>query len=298
VPELSLYVFPDQTVPAGRLADALGLALEPIAVHPFPDGESLVRVSPSRVSALVYCSLDRPNEKLVELMLAASALRDAGAQRLVLVAPYMCYMRQDRAFNEGEAVSQQVVGRFLAGLFDRIISVDPHLHRTHDMSAIFPGCEAEALSATALIAETARGEAGRTPVVVGPDAESRQWIEPIAEILGSVFVIARKQRLGDRRVVMDFGNLEAVRGRPVLLVDDIISSGGTVREAVRHLQQAGAQRIDVVAIHAFADPGAVAKLMRSGVVSLRSTDSVVHPSNAIWLAPLLASALEREAAPS
>ena len=89
-------------------------------------------------------------------MFAAEALRRNGAERLVLVAPYMCYMRQDTAFLDGEAISQKVIGRLLAGTVDRIITVDAHLHRTTDIRDVFPGIEADNLSAIPAIAESLR----------------------------------------------------------------------------------------------------------------------------------------------
>ena len=106
-----------------------------IAIHAFPDGEMRVTVGPASATTIIYASLDRPNDKLIALMFAAEALRRGGAKRLVLVAPYLCYMRQDTAFHEGEAISQKVIGPFLARYIDRVITVDAHLHRTPDIEA-------------------------------------------------------------------------------------------------------------------------------------------------------------------
>ena len=101
-------------------------------------------------------SLDQPNDKLLALLFAAEALRRGGAKRLVLVAPYLCYMRQDAAFHEGEAISQKVIGRLLAGSVDRVITVDAHLHRTKNIRDVFPGIDAENLSAMPAIADALR----------------------------------------------------------------------------------------------------------------------------------------------
>ena len=134
----------------------LGLALQDIALHDFPDGEMRVTVGPAASTTIIYASLDRPNDKLLAILFAAEALRRAGARRLVLLAPYLCYMRQDTAFHEGEAISQKAVGRLIAGIVDRVITVDAHLHRTADIGAVFPGIEAENLSAMAAIAMALR----------------------------------------------------------------------------------------------------------------------------------------------
>ena len=95
---------------------ASGVPLHEIALHRFPDGELRVTVGAAAATTIIYASLDQPNDKLIALLFAAEALRRGGAKRLVLVAPYLCYMRQDAAFHAGEAISQQVIGALLAEL--------------------------------------------------------------------------------------------------------------------------------------------------------------------------------------
>ena len=121
-------------------------------------------------------SLHQPNEKLLELLLAAQTARELGAREVTLVAPYLAYMRQDCAFAPGEAVSQRHVGGFLAALFDRLVTVDPHLHRVAALGDIAPGADAVAVSAAPLIGRFLREHAA-APVLVGPDEESAQWVD-------------------------------------------------------------------------------------------------------------------------
>src|SRR5665811_2497243 len=92
---------PSSAAEAERLAERLGVAMHAIALHRFPDGELRVIVGAAASTVIVYASLDQPNDKLLALSFAAEALRRGGAKRLVLVAPYLCYMRQDAAFHEG-----------------------------------------------------------------------------------------------------------------------------------------------------------------------------------------------------
>ena len=129
VPACLLY-FDDEADAASRLAGAAGLTPAAIERHRFPDGELKLRLPcalPERV--VLLRTLAQPNEKLVELLLAAHTARALGARHLTLVAPYLAYMRQDIAFVPGEAVSQRIVEHFLASLFDAVITVGPHLHR-------------------------------------------------------------------------------------------------------------------------------------------------------------------------
>ncbi len=128
--KIMIAAMPGDMPAARKLETETGFPLSEIVIHHFPDGESPVRVPPPAETAIIYCTLDHPNEKLIELGLAASALKNLGARRLVLVAPYLGYMRQDKAFHEGEAVAQRFVGALLAQWFDRIVTVEPHLHRT------------------------------------------------------------------------------------------------------------------------------------------------------------------------
>jgi len=287
----AVFGFADQASTSARLAHALGIEHRLVTVRQFPDGESLVQVEPSPATALLYRTLDHPNEKLVELLLAASALRDNGASRVVLIAPYLAYMRQDTAFHPGEAVSQRVVGKLLAGHFDALLTLDPHLHRTHSLAAIMPGIQAVSISAAPLLAATL--DPGNDPLLVGPDGEARQWVERIADRLELEFVLGRKRRDGDRRVQLEIPDAERARGRRVVLVDDLISSGTTLAAAARLLRGAGAQSIEALATHCLADEADVEQLRRAGIGTIRATDSVPGPLGILPIAAFLAEEIRR-----
>jgi ribose-phosphate pyrophosphokinase len=288
----TIHAFAETSAAAARLSAALGIPIREIAVHRFPDGESLVRVDRTSESAIVYRSLDHPNDKLVEIVLAASALRDQGATRLILVAPYMCYMRQDTAFHSGEAVSQKVIGRLLDGLFDGIVTVDPHLHRTPDLAGIFPEAQTVSASATSLFAAQLRSDGvSADTLLVGPDRESRQWVEAVAQPLGLEVFIGEKSRRSDRGVDITIPNIANVKGRPAVIIDDVVSTGGTLIRCAKLLEDAGVASMEVLAVHALWGPEEEAALLAAGIFRLRSTDSIPHPSNTIHLAPLLADSL-------
>lgn len=289
----ALHCLPSGVTDARRLADRLGLSLHEIELHRFPDGEIRVTTGPAAPTTILHISLDQPNDKLIAILFAAEALRREGAKRLVLVAPYLCYMRQDAAFHPGEAISQRAVGRLLAANFDRVVTVDAHLHRTADIAAVFPGIEADNLSAMPAIAEALAGIDPAT-VLAGPDAESRQWVGDLAKRLGLECTVGRKTRRGDRSVEIDFPGPPPVAGRPVLLVDDIVSSGATLSTCARALRAAGADAVDAVVTHALFPPGMADEFARAGIRSIRSTSSVPHPTNAIPLDAVLAGALRGE----
>lgn len=287
----SLHFMPGHEPAATRLAAELAIPVQPVTVHRFPDGESLVRVGPVSDTALLYCPLDHPDDRLVQVLLAASALRDRGAERVVLIAPYLGYMRQDIAFSPGEAVSQRVIGGLIAQGFDGLVTVDPHLHRTACLGDVVPGIAALNVSAAPTI--SAAIAAGMTPdtILVGPDAESRPWVEAVAAQLGLETVIAEKRRLGDRQVEIVLPDPAWLAARPVLLVDDLISSGGTLIECARVLAACGARLRGAFATHCLASADDLAALARSGVGPLAATDSVPGPAATIPIAPALAAAI-------
>ncbi|HLX17412.1 MAG TPA: ribose-phosphate pyrophosphokinase [Bradyrhizobium sp.] len=293
--DVAIQCLPSSAGEARRLAALLGLPLHEIALHRFPDGEVRVTVGPAAATTIIFASLDQPNDKLIALLFAAEALRRSGTKRLVLLAPYLCYMRQDAAFSAGEAISQRAIGYLIAGIADRVVTVDAHLHRTPDIRTVFPDIEAENLSAMPAIANTLRATGiDPTTIVVGPDAESEPWVSDLAGRLGLAYMVARKIRHCDRSVEIGFDDPASLAGRPVLLVDDIVSSGETLIACARALTAAGAGTIDAVVTHALFPSAMATSFTRAGIRSIRSTNSVPHPTNAIALDETFAAVLRRE----
>jgi ribose-phosphate pyrophosphokinase len=282
---------------SGRmLADALGAPFGLVTSHLFPDGELLPTVPEPAATVIVCRSLDRPNDKLIELVLASEAWRRLGARRLVLVAPYLAYMRQDTAFQPGQAVSQRAVARLIAERFDRVLTVNAHLHRIHDLGEVFANTEAQDLSAAAAICSWLSGSGwiGPGAAVIGPDSESAPLAGAVAEPLGLPWLVFAKHRRGDRNVEVELDPPQDLRGRPVIIVDDICSSGATLLAAIERVRAEGAADVRVVVVHALFSEATQARILQAGASAIVSTDSVPHPSNAIALAGLLADALKSE----
>ncbi|MEY6433052.1 ribose-phosphate diphosphokinase [Thioalkalicoccus limnaeus] len=290
-----VLAFPEGLAAAQRLAQAAGGRCAAIGHHRFPDGETRLRLpTPLPPDLIFYRSLDHPNPKLIELAIAARTARELGARHLTLVAPYLCYMRQDQAFVPGEAVSQRIVGALLADWFDALITVDPHLHRIHHLTEAVPLARAESLTAAALMADFLdqrfRAAGLPPPHLVGPDQESEQWVAAVAAPHRLTYGVGVKERRGDREVAIRFARQDCA-GRHLVLIDDVASTGHTLEVAARALAEHRPASISVLVTHALFVDDAVARLGTAGVSEIWSSDSIPHATNQLALAPLLARAL-------
>jgi len=282
--------FPENEGQARLLSDELGCDVDIVAVRRFPDGESLVRVPPRIPARLVVIrSLDHPDTKIVELLLALETLRDRGAEHITFIAPYLCYMRQDMEFNPGEAVSQRIIGRFLGTKCDALITVDPHLHRISELQEVVPAHPAVALTAASIIGAFLKEKLDR-PILLGPDSESEQWVAEVARQEGLDYCVADKSRLGDRSVIVELPDLN-LRGYDVVIIDDIASSGYTLAEAAKSLKGTGCASINAVVTHVLFDEDAARRFTEAGIANIWSTDTIPHASNAVSVVPLLADAV-------
>lgn len=285
-----LLYFEDEQDAAARIAQTGQLERAPIERHRFPDGELKLRLPASLPAQVVILrSLHDPNEKLIELLLTAHSARAAGATHLTLLAPYLAYMRQDMAFQPGEVVSQRIVGRFLANLFQAVVTVDPHLHRVATLQEAVPVAQAIVLSGAPELSDLIARQ--RTnPLLLGPDEESAQWVALAAQRHGFEHAVCHKIRHGDRAVEIALPAVP-VTGRQVVLLDDVASTGHTVAQAARLLLAAGAASVDVAVTHALFAGDAWQLLHDTGVGSVWSTDCIQHPSNAVSMAGPMAEAL-------
>lgn len=272
---------------AQALAAALDLPLVALTFRRFPDGESYLRLDAAVEGAglIVVARLDHPDDRLPALLFAADLARDLGAARIGLVAPYLCYMRQDQRFQPGEALTSKSFARWISGAFDWLVTVDPHLHRYASLDEIY-SLNSRVVTAAPAIADWIHAAVER-PVVIGPDAESEQWVRAVAERHDLPWRVFEKKRHGDRSVSMRLPDLTAISGHQAVLVDDIISSGTTIAVACRHLREAGMAAPFVIGVHGLHDEQARRTLQEAGVARLICTNSVATPESDIELSGLL-----------
>lgn len=289
-----LYVFPDDRVFAGKLV-AAGLDVETAAFEwrRFPDRESLVTLQGNCKGrdVIVACTLTDADVKTLPLYFLASTARELGARRVALIAPYLAYMRQDERFHPGQSRSAHSYAELLSATFDWLVTVDPHLHRIPSLADIY-SIPTEAVSAMPAVAAWVRANV-RNPVLIGPDSESRQWVDRVAEATGAPSIILEKVRHGDRHVEVSELDPARIGNRAPVVLDDIASSGRTFVEVLKKLSAANITDVTCVVVHALFADHAEKTLIAAGARQIVSTNTVPHETNAIDVAPQVAAAVAR-----
>lgn len=289
-----LLPLPGSEAFAGRLAAAGGFELGPLEFRRFPDGERYLRILADPAGRPVDILCSNADEQFLSLAFVADAVRDLGASEVTLVAPYLGYMRQDARFRPGEAVTSRTFARLVSSVVDRLVTVDPHLHRFAALEEIYD-IPCTVLRSAPLIGDWIAREAPAS-LIIGPDAESEQWAAAIAARAGAPYVVLTKRRHGDREVEINLPDLSGHTGRQPVLVDDIASSGRTLVAASAALRQQGFAAPLCVVVHPVFAGQAFAEVSAAAARTV-STDTLAHASNAITMAPLIAEALARLSRP-
>lgn len=271
---------------AAKLTPLLDAEVFVPEIRAFPDGETYFRLDRDlhgRHVALV-CTMDRPDAKFLPLLFAARTVSDLGAASVGLVAPYLSYMRQDRRFLSGEAITSKLFASFLSPHLDWLVTVDPHLHRIHRLGDVYD-VPSRVLHAAPIIAQWIAHEVSK-PLLIGPDSESVQWVDEVARTTGAAVV-------QNKRPAVQFCASEVTRwrGYTPVLVDDIISTGRSMIETLAQLRAAGMNPAVCVGVHGIFAPGAYEELLAQGPARVVTTDTVRHKSNAVEISGLLADGI-------
>ncbi|MCB0220822.1 MAG: ribose-phosphate pyrophosphokinase [Chrysiogenetes bacterium] len=287
-----VFALPGNEELTGSICAQLEAEAGELEVHRFPDGESRVRiVTPVEGRSVAFvCTLHEPDPKIAPLLFAAGTAKELGAGRVGLVAPYLSYMRQDKRFHDGEAITSVQFGKLLSAWFDWLVTVDPHLHRHAALREVY-SIPDRTLHAAPLISQWIQGNI-REPVLVGPDAESEQWVSAVAKGAGAPFLVLEKTRRGDRDVEVSVPEVEKYLGRTPVLVDDIISTAHTMIETVGHLKHVGLLPPVCIGVHAVFASGGYAELKASTVERIVTCNSIAHETNAIDLSALIAGGVK------
>ncbi|MEH6471458.1 MAG: ribose-phosphate diphosphokinase [Halopseudomonas sp.] len=259
----------------------------------FPDRETYLRVDSDcrGRSVVIFCNMFDPDPKIMPLLFLAETLRDLGADRIALVSPYLCYMRQDKRFQPGECVNVIPFSKLISNYFDYLVTLDPHLHRIDSLDQVYriPSC---VVQAAPLIASWLQ-QLAEPCVLIGPDSESEQWVSEVARLANAPFVILQKNRHGDRDVEVSIPQIDRWQGHRPVLIDDIIASGKTMLSTLQHLSQPRYQALGrplCIGVHGIFADNAYAELTAEAEVI--SCNSIPHPSNRIEIGSALAAPLQ------
>ncbi|MEM2916361.1 MAG: ribose-phosphate diphosphokinase [Candidatus Woesearchaeota archaeon] len=257
----------------------------------FPDGEMRLRYADDITGkhVVIINSLSpNPDEMLLESAFAIHAARQLGAARTTFVAPYLAYMRQDKQFHPGECISARAMAKILDHA-DQIIAIDPHLHRIRRLQDIFRA-KAKSISTDPVLAEYISKNHPKA-IIIGPDIESSQWAKTIADSIGQESMILLKKRYSSTKVrIIVHGDPSKFKGRDVVIVDDIISTGHTMIEPIRQLKKFGAKKITCICVHGVLVGNALQKLQKLGAQVI-TTNTIPNPAAKIDVSGIIAGAL-------
>ena len=288
-----MVIYPGNESLGRRIAETLGADVASLTMRQFPDEESYVQLSAACAGrdVIVVATLDRPNPKVLPLLFLVDLAHELRASRVILVAPYLAYMRQDTRFKSGEAVTSRSFAKLLSGGIDALVTVDPHLHRYEALAELY-SVPAHVIHAAPLVAEWIQAEVER-PLLVGPDSESGQWVADVARRASAPYVVLEKTRRGDRDVEVSVPDVERWRDHRPVLVDDIISTARTMIETVRRLKSADLPAPICVGVHAVFAGDAYRDLRAAGAERVVTSNTIAHESNQIDVSAAVAAAVGR-----
>jgi ribose-phosphate pyrophosphokinase len=289
-----IMAFPGNEIFANLICNAVDGLRGDIVLRKFPDGETYVKLITDVFNneVVVVCTLDRPDNKILPLLFLLRLLREAGVSKITLAAPYLSYMRQDKQFTAGEAVTSKYFGELLSPFIDKLVTIDPHLHRRKSISEIY-NASCNVLHASDHVSLWIK-KSVENPVLIGPDSESEQWVSKVAAQAGSPYIILQKERHGDRDVDITVPNMQEFKNRTPVLVDDIISTAHTMMETSKHLKELGFNPPVCVGVHAVFADQSYKELLQTGVKQIVTSNTIPHETNGIDLSPLIIESIKND----
>jgi ribose-phosphate pyrophosphokinase len=277
---------------ANAIHQTLGYDIGEITLHQFPDEETVIKFeSLVKDRDIIFIAhIEKPNSKLLHLIFAAETARALGSKKIGLIAPYLPYMRQDKQFHSGESITSKYFATLISDYFDGLITIDPHLHRWHSLSDIY-SIPAKALHATDSISNWIKINVPN-PVLIGPDAESSQWVSEIALKIDAPFLILEKIRKGDNHVEVSMPDVALYQNHTPILIDDIISTAATMIETVIHLKSLKMKPPVCVGVHALFSGNAYEDLLKAGANKIVTCNTITHLSNGIDMSELIIKSID------
>ncbi|MEM1981540.1 MAG: ribose-phosphate diphosphokinase [Candidatus Hadarchaeales archaeon] len=275
-----------------EIAKELNCKFSQPEVKSFPDGELYVRI-PDDLSGeevvIVQSTPPPQNENLMELFLLLEAASEQGPKSLKAVVPYLAYARQDKIFKKGEALSLKLISSFIeeAGA-EELVVVDIHERESLSYFSI----PVKNVTAAPLLGRYFKGMGLKDPLFLGPDEKAAQQASRAAKELGASFDSLEKERITPELVVTSSKELR-VKDRDAVIIDDIISTGGTIAEAAKILKKEGARRIFAACTHPVLSGNALEKMKAAGVEGVVGTNTIENSHIFVSVAPVIVEGLRQ-----
>ena len=273
------------------IAKKLKKTYSALEVTHFPDSEIKLRFNvdvKDKTVVLVQSFYGNVNDCIIESLFAAETAKDVGAKKVILVAPYFPYLRQDKRFNPGECISLKTISKNIDEDFDEVYIVDPHLHRERTLEHIFK-IKSHKLTANPLIVNYIKKHI-KNALIIGPDEESYKWAQRIAEKIGCDFAIMEKERYSARKVSVKLNKKIDIQSKNLIFIDDMISTGHTLLEAIKAIKKLGAKKVTCFAVHGILVENALEKLQKAGATVV-TTNTIPNKAAKIDVAGLIADSL-------
>ncbi len=278
---------------AKKIAKKLKKKYHEIEYTKFPDSEIKLRFTcpiKGKYVVLVQSFYENVNDCLVETLFAAETARDLGAKEVILVAPYFPYLRQDARFHPGECISLRTIAKNIDEDFDKVIIIDPHLHREKTLTHIFR-IKSKKLSANPLIEEYIKKKI-KNPVIIGPDWESYKWARMVAENIGCDCAIMEKTRYSATKVKVELNKDIDIKSKNLIFIDDMISPGNTLIRAIEEMKKLGGKKVTCFAVHGILVNNALERLKKSGATVITS-NTIPNKAAKIDVSDLIVDALKK-----
>ena len=288
---LLIATFPETKHIAKAAAKALNAEYTEIFVEDFPDSEFhiMLKKNPRQKNVVIMSSIIKEvDSKLVETLLAGGIAEDYHAKKVILLATYFPYMRQDKHFIKYDSFSSKHVINLFSN-FNKIIAIDPHLHRIKSMKEL--SYKAESFTVDGLIADYIKKRFKEDFTIIGPDEESIQWSKPIANLLGKEVVILKKIRFSSNKIKQK--EIKEKLNKNVIIIDDIISTGRTISGALALAKKHGAKNLYCIGIHGVLVKGADKLITK--YAELITTNTIPNKYAKIDITPAVISALRKYA---
>ena len=288
-----IFAMPGNEIIANTIASKLQLPVGEMELRSFPDAETYIRIlsDVAKKEVIIISTLYQPDAKLLPLYFLSRLLKDEGAAKITLVVPYLSYMRQDKQFHDGEAITSAYFAALLSSFADELITIDPHLHRRNSMSEIY-SIPCKVLHAAPLISAWIKDNI-KMPLLVGPDSESEQWVAETAAKINTPFIVLNKTRISDTEVKISVPVVEQFKQHTPVLIDDIISTAKTMIVTAQHLADAGLKPVTCIGVHGLFSGNAYEELLQAGVGNIITCNTISHHSNEIDVSDLIINSLNK-----